>query len=298
MIDRLNEQYGLHGHVHFAGGRGGMPRALIANDHADAEVYLHGAHVTAFAPRGEAPVLWLSPDAVFTSGRAIRGGVPIVWPWFGPHGSDSTKPQHGFARNLQWQVAATRACADGSSEITLELTENEHTLALWPHPFRLEHTVRAGRGLSMVLTSHNTGDEPVSLGAALHSYFSIADITQARVEGLEECTYLDQLTSRIVKRQPGPVTFDREVDRIYFGAPRDRVIVDATAGRAVHVATTGSRSTVVWNPWVDKSRAMADFPDEGYRNMLCVEPANAGDDVRVLAPGEHHTLTATISITP
>lgn len=295
-VARLNERFAVAGHVAFEAGEGGMPRAVVSNDLAQATVYLHGAHVTAFQPRGHAPVLWTSELAEFRAGKAIRGGIPLVWPWFGPHPTDESLPQHGFARVAEWGVASTRALDDGRTEVVLELSDDARTRAHWPRPFALEVRVTVGMNLEVALTNRNTGAQPVRVGAALHTYFFVGDVTSARIGGLEGREYIDQVNRRLVKRQRGSLAFTGEVDRVYLDTPDECVVADPILGRRIRVAKAGSRTTVVWNPWVEKARKLVDFPDEHYTTMVCVEAANAEGDVRSIPPGGSHTLSQAISV--
>lgn len=285
MIATLNQDYGIPGEVHFTSGEGGLTKAVISNRHATAEVYLHGATVTSFQPRGQLPVLWLSPQAVFKPDKAIRGGIPVCWPWFGPHPIDKTKPQHGFARTSEWSVVGAATLPDDSTELRLHLSDTSQTRLLWPHTFRLELCVTVGMQLRVALTTQNTGSQAVQVGCALHSYFSVGDIRQVEIDGLDGCEYIDQPDGNRMKKQAGPVRIREEVDRIYLGASAECLVQDRAMGRSLRVAKSGSRSTVVWNPWSAKAAKLEDFPDEGYLAMVCVETANASDDVRTIEPG-------------
>jgi glucose-6-phosphate 1-epimerase len=300
QIEALNARFALADHVVFQVGENGLPKASIHNALATAEVYLQGAQVTAFRPQGPVAnphdVLWLSPLAQFETGKAIRGGVPIIWPWFGPLASDSNKPQHGFARTAEWQVTATEALADGTTRLQLQLTDNAATRALWPHVFALCMTIDVGTELRIDLTCRNTGDESFVAGGALHSYFALGDVANMRIEGLAGREYIDQLDGHRIKPQSGAVRITQAVDRIYLDTEDVCVIHDDTWSRQVRISKQGSRSTVVWNPWVEKGKAMSDFSDQGYRNMVCIEAANAADDVYRLAPGEEHTLSQIIRL--
>lgn len=296
MIEGLNAQFAIADQLYFQMGEGGLPIAQINNPLATAEVYLHGAHITAFRPRDHEQVLWMSPLAQFQPDKAIRGGVPVIWPWFGPHATDSSKPQHGFARTAEWQVSATEALADGSTQLQLQLTDNPSTRALWPHAFELCLTINVGSELKIDLKARNTGEHAFVVGGALHSYFAIGDVAQMHIEGLAGRKYIDQLDDNQIKQQMGAVRITQEVDRIYFNSEDACVIHDAMLSRQIHVKKSGSRSTVVWNPWKDKAQAMGDFSDKGYQNMVCIEAANAADDVVQLAPGEEHTLSQVIAV--
>lgn len=296
LLKALNERFGLEKHIVFQSGEKGLPVARIDNGVAVAEVYLHGAHVTAFQPQSSEPVLWMSPSAQFQNDKAIRGGVPVIWPWFGPHATDSDKPQHGFARTAEWQVNATKALSDGSTQLQLCLTDTPATQALWPFAFELSLTITVGAELKIELTSRNTGEQSFTVGAALHSYFVVGDVKNMQVDGLHNCHFIDQLDGNKVKQQNGVVSITEEVDRIYIDTDATCVIHDENLSRHIQIKKTGSRSTVVWNPWSEKAKGMADFSDDGYQQMVCIETANAADDVRQLASGETHTLCQIITV--
>ena len=287
MIAELNSAFG-NDSVEFIAGEGGLAKAVICNELAQAEVYLHGGHVAAFRPVGAEEVLWMSKEAVFVPPKAIRGGVPVCWPWFGPK---KGFPQHGFARNREWTVRST-----GDGELTLGLSDSDETRALWPHAFDLELTVVVGAQLRMELRSRNSGVEPIEVGGALHTYFTVGAIDHIAIHGLEDSEYLDSLVGGERKSQDGPVTFSGEVDRIYLDRATCTEIDDPVLQRRIRVGKEGSATTVVWNPWIAKSAAMGDFPNAGYQSMVCIETANAADDMHALQPGEEHVLTQTVEL--
>ena len=292
MIDALNDQFGIDGRIRFESGENGFVRATISGA-AQGEIYLHGAHVTKFQPNDHSDILWLSPDAVFRADKAIRGGIPVCWPWFGPHPSNNELPQHGFARTQDWSVTNSAVRTDGALSLTLNLTDNETTLRVWPHQFELSLTAVFGDTLTVELTATNCDPQDLTVGAALHSYFRIDDIHHTQLTGLDGNRYLDQLDQKM-KQQHGPVTFSREVDRIYLETEGAVGITNDTGEQSVRVEAFGSRSTVIWNPWTDKAQRMSDFPDTGFRSMVCIETANAGGDERVIQPSESHRLRQTI----
>jgi len=301
QIEALNARFALTDHLWFQSGENGLPKVQIDNGLATAEVYLQGGHITAFQPQGSEPVLWMSPLAQFQSGKAIRGGVPVIWPWFGAHAIDKHKPQHGFARTTEWQVNATKALPDGRTQLQLQMQDTPATHALWPHAFALSLTITVGKALKIELTSHNTGEQVFTVGGALHSYFAIGDVEQMHIDGLFGCNYIDQLDGNRIKQQNEIIGIRQEVDRIYFDTEDTctegiYTIFDAQLLRQIYIKRTGSRSTVIWNPWKNKAKAMADFPNDGYQRMVCIETANAVDDVRHLAPGDTHTLSQIISL--
>lgn len=295
-IQELNSSYGIEGHVSFAADPGGTPMAVIENRHAAAQIALNGADVTHFQPRGQAPVLFLSRQAVFKQGKAIRGGIPICWPWFGPHPTDPTKPQHGFARTSLWRVLGAAANGDGSTEVRLGLREDEVTFGQWEHAFALELIVTVGPELVVALTARNTGETAFSCTAALHTYLALGDVNTIRLLGLDGVTYVDKTDSDQVKTQDGDVTITAETDRVYLDTTGPVTIYDHALGRRIVVSKTGSRSTVVWNPWVERARALSDFGDDEYLRMVCVETANAVNDVVTIQPNAEHRLACHIAI--
>ena len=297
-LAELNQRYAIADHLHFTELAGGLVIAEIANAHATASLALQGAHVMTFLPRGEEPVLWLSPDARYAPGKSIRGGVPICWPWFGAHASDASLPGHGFARTVPWQVLETRALPDGASFVRCGLIETAATRTQWPHPSTVEIEVTVGRTLHLALVTHNSGSEPFTLGEALHTYFQVSDVAQMRIGGLEGCTYLDKVGTPTRRIQQGPVRIDGEVDRVYVDTDADCIIEDAAGNRAIRIAKSGSGSTVVWNPWEEKAEKMGDLGPNGYRHMVCVESGNAVDNVVSVAPGATHRLAVTYSTEP
>lgn len=295
MIDELNARFGVDSQLEFVAGEGGWPKAVIANEFCEGEIYLHGAHITEFQQKGAQPVLWLSPDAAFVDGKAIRGGIPICWPWFGPHPTDDSLPQHGFVRTADWDVVETTGDGDSTS-IRMRISDSVETLAVWPHAFRLELLATFGRSLRVALTATNMNDASISVGGALHSYFSVAEIEKVSITGLEGKTYVDQLDSHSQKLQEGAIAIGEEVDRVYLNTDMPVEIVAASSPHRIQVVGEGSRSTVVWNPWIEKARRMGDFSNDGYKTMVCVETANAFEDNRQILPNDEHTLAQTISI--
>ena len=263
--------------------------AQVRNTHGTATIALQGAHVMTWAPLGEEPVIWLSPAAKLAPGKSIRGGVPICWPWFGPHATEPKFPGHGFARTVPWEILKTETLADGATRLTFQLVESDATRAQWPHPSSVTCQITVGKTLEIDLVTRNTGQTPITIGDALHTYFQVSDIRQVTIRGLEGCPYLDKVEDGQRKQQQGPVIISAETDRIYLDSSADCLIDDPGLKRRIRIAKRGSRTTVVWNPWTEKAAKMGDFGDDGYLHMLCVESANCADDVVSLPPqGEHH----------
>lgn len=277
---------------------GPLPCLRVASErHGAAVIYLHGAHLASWQPVGQAPVLFVSEKSAFDPAKPIRGGVPVCFPWFGPHASDPQAPMHGFARILPWTLTAARDTSEGIT-LTLSLKDDERTRAsAWPHPFEATCTVALGASLELSLTVRNTGTTPVTFQEALHTYYSVKDVRQATVTGLEHTDYLDK-TDKLARKNQGamPVRITGETDRIYLSTTASCVIDDPGLGRKITVGKSGSDATVVWNPWIDKAKAMADFGDEEWPSMLCVETCNVGESAITLAPGASHTMTATVTV--
>ncbi|BBL72747.1 D-hexose-6-phosphate mutarotase [Methylogaea oryzae] len=290
-IAALNARHGGDGAIAFTQDAGGLVLAEVANAQARATLALQGAQLTTWSPAGEPPVLWLSPGAILRPGKAIRGGVPLCWPWFGAHPSEAAFPAHGFARTALWEVAETGRRADGATCIALRLPAVAEARAWWPHAFELELRVTVGTALELELVTRNTGGAAFTVGTALHAYFAVSDVRRVALHGLEGLPYLDKLDGGRRKRQSGPLTVAAELDRIYLDSAADCVIDDPGLARRIRIEKRGSRSTVVWNPWRDKAAALGDMGgDETYLGMLCVESANAADDVATVAPGGEHRL--------
>ena len=280
-------------------GRGGLPVLQVNGSAASAEIYLHGATVTGWTPRGCEPVLWVSADSRFTRDAAIRGGVPICFPWFGPRAGHPQSPSHGFARLSDWSPAGAW---DDGEEVTvrLRLTDRDASGAsAWPHPFEAIYTVVIGSRLSLALTVTNRGDDDLVFEEALHTYLGVRDIRTTEVTGLEGASFSDSLSGpRAVPGEPGPVRFRAETDRIYPVTTATTTVHDAGAGRSVVIGKDGSGSTVVWNPWADKARDLPDMGDDEWTRMLCVEVGNMRDAAVGLAPGRSHTMTAIYGLSP
>ena len=273
-----------------------FPIIRVANAHGEAAIALHGAHVIDFRPVASQPLLYLSPDARFREGTPIRGGVPICWPWFGDHPIDPRKESHGFARNHFWELEGVAEPEENVTEIALRLPRKNMPHHLWAHVSELSLTISVSSALDLALTTTNKGDAPCVVGGALHSYFAVSDIRRISVEGLEGRRYHDKSREGAIGVQEGPIRFDRPVNRIYENTRPLTSIVDPGWQRLIRVDAKGSRTTVVWNSWIEQSKSFKDLPDDGYRHFVCVETANWGDDCPTLAPGESHTLGCRITV--
>lgn len=297
-LNALNQRFGIEGHVQFKEGPGGLAIAEIANSHAEASIALQGAHVMTFQPKGQAPVLWLSQFGKFAAGKSIRGGVPVCWPWFGPHPTETGFPAHGFARTVMWEVLGTGMGANGETNIDFGLVETDATRAQWPYASTAQVRVSVGSALRVELVTKNSGKTPFELGEALHTYFHISDVADVTIHGLENVEYLDKVADFARNKQQDGIAIESEVDRVYLNTEADCLIEDRGLKRRIRIAKQGSRSTVVWNPWVEKADKMGDFGQDGHRGMVCVETANAFENVVTVAPGMEHVLVTVISVEP
>ena len=291
-VQQLNAQFGITGQLSFREDASGLIVAEISNTQATASLCLQGAHLMTWQPRSQsAPVVWLSRDAQLAAGKSIRGGVPVCWPWFGAHASEPGFPAHGFARTVPWQVVESGTEPNGATRLSLRLVENEKTRAQWPHDARLELTVIIGETLRIELSTENTGKSDFVISEALHTYFKISDIGAVRVSGLAGCAYWDKVGGSTLNKQNGAISFAGETDRVYINTAAACVIEDDQLKRRTHIAKSSSLSTVVWTPWTAKANRMGDLgqPD-GWREMLCVESANALENTVKVTVGAKHTL--------
>jgi glucose-6-phosphate 1-epimerase len=278
-------------------GAGGLPRARVNGARADAELYLQGGHLTRWQPHGAAPVLFLSTRAVYAPGQAIRGGVPVIFPWFGPHATDRPAPMHGFARTCPWRLVSHGPGADGAVVLELALDDDVTTRRLWPRAFTLRYRVTVGDALHLALEVINASADPFTFEVALHTYLSVGDVEAVSVTGLEHTAYVDKVDAFARKRHgAGPLRLRGETDRVFLGTRARCVVDDRALGRRLVVDKTGSATTVVWNPGAARAREIADLEPDGWRRMLCVETANAADDAVTLPAGGRHVMTATLRV--
>jgi glucose-6-phosphate 1-epimerase len=289
-------QFEIPGTAVFMPGSGDLLHLAVTTPLAEARIYLHGAHPAHFQPAGGAPLIFVSEHSHFSPGKAIRGGVPIIFPWFGPHPTNASLPAHGFARTMPWQVESLALDGNQTVIAVFRLDSNEQTRALWPHDFVLRHRVVVGKQLVMTLEVENTSDAPFKFEEALHTYFAVGDIRKVSTTGLENCAYIDKTDGLQRKTQgPEPIRITSETDRVFENTRAAVVIDDAPNGRKIHVEKGGSATTVIWNPWETKAASMTDFGREEWRRMLCVETANASANAITLKPGARHAMRAAIT---
>jgi len=266
----------------------GLTRAVISTDQAEAELWLQGAHLTQWTPRGQQPVLFTSSRSLYEPGKPIRGGVPLIFPWFGPR---EGAPMHGIARIRDWKFENSRGREDGALEVELSLASEE------PAPFHLLFRIAIGAHLEMELEVRNPAPAELTFEEAMHTYFAIGDIHQATVSGLEGTDYIDKTDNFQRKHQPAePLRFAKETDQIHLNTTAACVIHDPAWNRRIVIEKSGSASTVVWNPWIEKTRTLPDMAAEDWREMLCVETANVGESAIRLAPSGSHRMAVRIHL--
>ncbi|MEL6260231.1 MAG: D-hexose-6-phosphate mutarotase [Cyanobacteria bacterium J06626_6] len=288
-VEQLNESFGITGQVEVVEGKGGFPIVEVQNEKATAKISVYSAQVLSFQPAGEPEdLMFVSDNAYYKVGKATKGGIPICWPWFGPDPEGKGRASHGFVRNRMWTLLSTEATSTGETRVRFGLTDTDETKAIWPYAFELTMDVLVGNELTVTLTTRNTGDTSFSITQALHTYLTTGDIAQVKVLGLEDTQYIDKPDGGQQKTQTGAVTVSGEVDRIYTDVKPELVVEDGDLGRRIRISTSGSKTAIVWNPWSEIAEKMADLAAQDYQRFICVETANAADDVvEVAADGEY-----------
>jgi len=297
----MNASLEIPGIVRLATGPGGLPRYEITTPLAEAHIYLHGAHVAHFAPAGQAPVLFMSAQSWFKGGKAIRGGVPVLFPWFGPREGHPDAPAHGFARTRSWTAESIRQQPDGTVVVILRLEPDVETRAIWgePHDWCLRYRITVGTSLGLELEIENRGEHPFQCEEALHTYFSVSDIGAVTVRGLENAEYYDKADGMRRKRQGSePIRFSQETVRIFVNTGAACAIEDPGLRRRIVVEKTGSESTIVWNPWNEQAKAFADFGDDEWRGMVCVETGNVAENIVEISPGQRRVTQTVLRCEP
>ncbi len=276
----------------------GFPIIEVNAGRSMAQIALQGAQVLSWMPTDHPDVLYLSKKSMMEPGVAVRGGIPICWPWFNAHPDDPSKPNHGFARNQFWELESAEF-EYNIATLVFKLFPTDETKALWPHDFELTATIKVSDKLKVRLNTKNTGEEPFQITSALHSYLSVGDIERIQLEGVKGSHYIDQLLPPDSEEiyQEKNVVVNQEIDRIY-SSMSSLLLRDLDRVRAVFVDKVGSRSTVVWNPWIEKSKTLKDLPNNDYKEFVCIEACNAGRDRPTVRPNSSHTLETTIGLRP
>lgn len=268
-----------------------------------AEVYLYGGHITSWKNDLGEELLFMSSKVIFKPPKAIRGGIPICFPQFGNHGN---LEQHGFARNRVWSIdpdppSFATATLDNAF-VDLILRPSEEDIKSWPHSYEFRLRITLGPGGDLMLTSRirntNADGKAFSFTFAYHTYFSVSDISEVRIEGLETLDYLDNLKDKERFTEQGDaITFESEVDKVYLSTPNKIAILDHEKKRTFVLRKDGLPDAVVWNPWDKKSKAIADLGDDDYKHMLCLEAASVEKPI-TLKPGEEWKGRLELSAVP
>jgi D-hexose-6-phosphate mutarotase len=278
--------------VAFLDGQNELPMLEITTAWSTAEIYLHGAHVTHFQKRDEPPLLFMSQCSRFTEGQPIRGGIPVIFPWFGPR---EGLPQHGFARLKTWDLKEFVPAPDGSVSVRFRLPDCPEASTLPPFIADYVVTVKAALTLQLIITNQSP-DEVLTFENCLHTYFEVGDCTAVAIRGLRGVAYRDRVDQFAKKTETGDVIrIASEVDRTFLDTTGPVELLDPRFGRKILVQKQGSASTMVWNPWIAKSQQMPDFGNQEYEHMVCVECGNVAANEINLPPGQTSTLTVTLS---
>jgi glucose-6-phosphate 1-epimerase len=299
-LDTLNQQFGHPGRIDFSLDPQGLVLVQLQFEQHKASFYLQGAHLTSYQPAQCEEVLWVSSCAVFAPGTAIRGGIPLCWPWFGAHETLHDRPQHGFARTGMFEVREVEVAA-GYTRVCCALVQLPE-FDEWLSPDKTAGVMEMlidiclSTDLAVSVSSRNLAAAPVTVGAALHTYLRVGDVGKVIVPELKDLYYKDKLRGYEQRRQDQPLVVEAEVDRVYLAPPARVTLHDPLLKRDIQLHCSGNNDLVVWNPGADKALAMKDFDDRGYLNMLCLEPALALTNVIELAPEEIHVLRMVLSV--
>jgi len=298
-LDDLNARHANPGSSEltykFIAGQGGLPMIQIDTPAAKAEIYLHGAQITSWQPAGHEEVLFLSEQSRFEEGKAIRGGIPICFPWFRAKTDDPKAPAHGFVRTKAWTFKSLDQTEDGVV-VVLATESDEFTRLWWPHDFLAVYRITIGKSLKLELIVQNTGDTPFKFEAALHTYNRVGDIGNLVIHGLDHTAYLDNRDENKLKLQSGDFNLTQATDNAYLNTQSPVEILDPILHRRIRLEKQHSLTTVVWNPWEADAAKLADLGDSEWRHFACVEAANILSAAIHLPPGQEHTLTAEITI--
>jgi glucose-6-phosphate 1-epimerase len=295
-IDKLNEKFGIKDGIEFEKRKNDLIFLKISNKYANAEVCLYGAHITSFIPHGSRDVLWMSPASYFEAGKPVRGGIPVCFPWFGPHQTDPAKPQHGFARLMFWELTEIITALNGETRVSLQLCSSAITNNYWPSGFCAELIMVVGKTLKVSLKVTNTSDKQFNYSCALHSYYNIADIRHIAIDGLSGTLYHNHLQPGEFFQESGKLEIQQAETRHYHNTAAACVIEDPIFNRKILAAKSGSKVTTVWNPGESACTAIADLPDDGFKYFICIEAVNSFEDIIILNPGQSHETSAIIGL--
>ena len=295
-IETLNSRYGIPGVAQVLAGKGGLPMVRVSTHAAKGAIYLYGAHVTSWQPRGAQEVLFVSEGSHWEPGQPIRGGIPICFPWFREKRDDPNAPKHGFVRIKEWRLDSIATQEDGSVTVVCVTESDESTRSLWAHEFCAAYRVTFGPKLRLELSVINSGTESLRFEEALHTYFAVGQAEQARVRGLDKAAYLDHANGDREKVQTGDLVFNGPTDNAYINSHESLELIDPHLNRVLRTEKKNSETTVVWNPGQKGAASLSDFRPDEWQRMVCVEASNVLGGAVLLNADEEHSLRATISI--
>jgi glucose-6-phosphate 1-epimerase len=295
-VNDLNDRFAIPKIARIVAGNGGLPKVQITSPSASAEIYLHGAQLTSWQPAGSSEVIFLSEHSRWEAGRAIRGGIPICFPWFRAKADNPQVPAHGFVRTKAWQLESVTHDQD-SVVVTLATQTDEQSRIWWPHECRVIHRITIGQELRLELIVSNIGPVPFQFEEALHTYHRVGDVVNLSISGLDKVAFLDNRDSNREKLLHGDVHLTEATDNAYINTQNAVEIIDPTLHRRIHIAKQNSLTTIVWNPWKEDAAKLADLGDSEWQQFACVEASNILRAAVTLAPGQQHTMQATIHVT-
>lgn len=263
----------------------------ITNASASAKIALQGAHIYEYKRQDKPDILWLSDSSAFENGVAIRGGIPICWPRFGV--LDASMPAHGFSRTSLFEFKALKEIDAKTTELRLVLKDSPQSRQIWDYKFELEVVFRIGEKLEVSMSTKNCDTKEFMITEALHTYFDVSEISDVTIFGLEGSEFIDTLCDER-RVETVPIKIDAECDRVYFKSNKEIYLEDKN--RTLKIASEGSTSTVVWNPWIEKGSRMSGMKASAYREFVCIETANAFEDFRIVQAQKSHTLSVTLSL--
>jgi glucose-6-phosphate 1-epimerase len=291
----LNQRFGIRGIAKVCEGNGGLTVVKFTAPLAEGEIYLHGAQVTSWKPAADDQVLFLSSASRWKEGQAIRGGIPVCFPWFRAKADDPRAPAHGFVRTKVWQLESIVE-NEGGVAVTMFTESDDQTRRWWPGEFRLVHRVTFGTELTLELACTNTGKVPLLFEEALHTYNRVADVAEVRLQGLDNVPFLDNTDSNRQKTQPGDIAIVSPTDNAYSNTQNGVDLVDPKLRRRLRLKKFNSLTTVIWNPWREGAARLPDLGDGEWTQFLCVEASNILGNAVNLAPGQEHRMVAVISV--
>jgi glucose-6-phosphate 1-epimerase len=294
-VTELDRRFGIPHIARVCEGDGALARVDITSPLAHGEMYVHGAHVTSWRPAGSEEVLFLSSKSRWEDGQAIRGGIPVCFPWFRGKADDPHAPAHGFVRTRSWQLGSIVETRAGVT-VSMFIESDEQMRQWWPAEFRLEHRATFGSELTLELVCTNTGRTSLRFEEALHTYNRVADIHNVRVQGLDGISFLDNTDANKEKMQLGDVTIASQTDNAFINTQNAVDLLDPKMHRRIRLQKANSSTTVVWNPWQEGAIRLRDLGEGEWTQFLCVEASNIIGGAVTLGPRQEHTMSAVLSM--